>query len=75
MLKMDRARSDWAPGGGDQVSNNPLPSPNPTRRMHILIVTNYFAPEAGAAAVRLTRLAKKLHRRGHQITVRLGEHP
>jgi colanic acid biosynthesis glycosyl transferase WcaI len=37
--------------------------------MHILIVTNYFAPEAGAAAVRLTRLAKKLQQRGHQITV------
>jgi glycosyltransferase involved in cell wall biosynthesis len=37
--------------------------------MHILIVTNYFAPESGAAAVRLTRLAKKLQQRGHQITV------
>lgn len=37
--------------------------------MQILMVTNYFAPEGGAAAVRLTRLAKKLHRRGHQVTV------
>jgi glycosyltransferase involved in cell wall biosynthesis len=34
-----------------------------------LIVTNYFAPEAGAAAVRLTRLARHLHRRGHRVTV------
>lgn len=37
--------------------------------MQVLIVTNYFAPEAGAAAVRLTRLARKLHERGHRITV------
>lgn len=37
--------------------------------MHILIVTNYFAPEGGAAAVRLTRLAQRLHGRGHKITV------
>jgi hypothetical protein len=37
--------------------------------MHVLIVTNYFAPEGGAAAVRLTRLARKLQQRGHRITV------
>jgi colanic acid biosynthesis glycosyl transferase WcaI len=37
--------------------------------MHILLVTNYFAPEGGAAAVRLTRLAKGLHQRGHEVTV------
>jgi glycosyltransferase involved in cell wall biosynthesis len=37
--------------------------------MHVLIVTNYFAPEGGAAAVRLTRLARQLRRRGHQVTV------
>lgn len=37
--------------------------------MHVLLVSNYFAPEGGAAAVRLTRLAKQLSRRGHQITV------
>lgn len=37
--------------------------------MHVLIVTNYFAPESGAAAVRLTRLGRELHRRGHQVTV------
>jgi colanic acid biosynthesis glycosyl transferase WcaI len=37
--------------------------------MHVLLVSNYFAPEGGAAAVRLTRLARQLHRRGHRITV------
>lgn len=37
--------------------------------MHVLIVTNYFAPEGGAAAVRLTRLAKQLVARGHEVTV------
>jgi colanic acid biosynthesis glycosyl transferase WcaI len=37
--------------------------------MRILIVTNYFAPEAGAAAVRLTRLARRLREWGHEITV------
>lgn len=37
--------------------------------MHVLIVTNYFAPEGGAAAVRLTRLAKQLAARGHEVTV------
>ena len=33
------------------------------------MVTNYFAPEGGAAAVRLTRLARQLQRRGHEVTV------
>ncbi len=37
--------------------------------MHILLVSNYFEPDSGAAAVRLTRLVKILHQRGHQITV------
>jgi colanic acid biosynthesis glycosyl transferase WcaI len=37
--------------------------------MHILIVTTYFEPDQGAASIILTRLAKKLHARGHQITV------
>jgi glycosyltransferase involved in cell wall biosynthesis len=37
--------------------------------MHILLVTNYFAPESGAAAVRLTRLARLLAARGHRVTV------
>lgn len=37
--------------------------------MHILLVSNYFEPDSGAAAVRLTRLVKILHDRGHQITV------
>ena len=37
--------------------------------MRILLVTNYFEPDSGAAAVRLTRLAKILQQRGHQITV------
>lgn len=37
--------------------------------MHILIVTHYFEPDSGAAAVRLSRLARLLQARGHQITV------
>jgi glycosyltransferase involved in cell wall biosynthesis len=37
--------------------------------MHILFVTHYYEPDSGAAANRITRLAKLLHERGHQITV------
>ncbi len=37
--------------------------------MHIWLITHYFEPDSGAAAVRLTRLAKLLHARGHQVTV------
>lgn len=37
--------------------------------MNILFVTHYYEPDSGAAANRLTRLAKQLHKRGHQITV------
>ncbi|NDJ86449.1 MAG: glycosyltransferase family 4 protein [Chloroflexi bacterium] len=37
--------------------------------MRILLVTNYFEPETGAAASRLTRLAYALHERGHDVTV------
>lgn len=36
---------------------------------HILIITNYFAPDAGAAAVRLTRLSHTLQQLGHRVTV------
>jgi colanic acid biosynthesis glycosyl transferase WcaI len=37
--------------------------------MHLLLVTTYYEPDSGAAAVRLSRLAKALVRRGHQVTV------
>jgi len=37
--------------------------------MNILIVTNYFTPDSGAAAIRLTRLATLLHQEGHHITI------
>lgn len=37
--------------------------------MHILLMTHYFEPDAGAAAVRLSRLAKLLAARGHRLTV------
>ncbi|MBI5666862.1 MAG: glycosyltransferase family 4 protein [Chloroflexi bacterium] len=37
--------------------------------MRILLVTSYYEPDQGAAAIILTRLAKKLHQRGHQVTV------
>lgn len=37
--------------------------------MHILIVTTYFEPDSGAAAVRLSRLARILAQRGHTVTV------
>ena len=37
--------------------------------MNILIVTTYFEPNQGATSVLLSRLARQLHERGHQITV------
>lgn len=37
--------------------------------MRILFVTNYFEPDSGAAAIRLTRLARLLHQHGHEVTV------
>ncbi len=37
--------------------------------MRILLVTTYFEPDSGAAAVRLSRLAKQLAERGHAVTV------
>ncbi len=37
--------------------------------MHILFITTYFEPDSGAAAVRLSRLARGLLARGHTITV------
>lgn len=37
--------------------------------MRILLVTNYFEPDQGAAAIILTRLAKRLRARGHEVTV------
>lgn len=37
--------------------------------MRILLVTHYFEPDSGAAAVRLSRLAHILQERGHSITV------
>jgi len=37
--------------------------------MHILLITHYFAPDSGAAANRLTRLAHMLHEQGHDVTV------
>ncbi|GEM_PF-649445 len=37
--------------------------------MKILFITHYYEPDSGAAANRLTRLAKQLHQRGHEVTV------
>lgn len=37
--------------------------------MHILMVTNYFEPDQGAASIILSRLARKMQQRGHQVTV------
>ncbi len=37
--------------------------------MHILFITHYYAPDGGAAANRLTRLAQLLAQRGHRVTV------
>jgi glycosyltransferase involved in cell wall biosynthesis len=37
--------------------------------MRILFITHYFEPDSGAAAVRLSRLARLLLQRGHQVTV------
>ena len=37
--------------------------------MRILFIAHYFEPDSGAAPNRLTRLAKQLEKRGHDITV------
>jgi len=37
--------------------------------MQILFITHYYAPDSGAAANRLTRLATMLAQRGHEVTV------
>lgn len=37
--------------------------------MHILLLTTYFEPDSGAAAVRLSRLARLLQAQGHTVTV------
>lgn len=37
--------------------------------MHVLMITSFFEPDSGAAAARLTRLAKMLVQRGHRVTV------
>ncbi len=37
--------------------------------MRILFITHYYAPDSGAAANRLTRLAAGLAARGHEVTV------
>ncbi len=37
--------------------------------MHVLFITHYFAPDGGAAANRLTRLATLLAQRGDTVTV------
>ncbi|GAB1421472.1 glycosyltransferase family 4 protein [Anaerolineales bacterium] len=37
--------------------------------MHILLITHYYEPDAGVAAIRLSRLAKRLVKRGHRVTV------
>ncbi|AET70704.1 glycosyltransferase [Desulfosporosinus orientis DSM 765] len=37
--------------------------------MRILMLTQYFPPESGAAQVRLKEVAKGLQRNGHQVTV------
>ena len=37
--------------------------------MHILFVTQYFLPEMGASAIRLSYQGKSFLERGHQVTV------
>jgi colanic acid biosynthesis glycosyl transferase WcaI len=37
--------------------------------LRILFITYYYEPDLGAAAVRLSRLAKLLQQRGHEVTV------
>lgn len=37
--------------------------------MHILFITTYFEPDSGAAAVRLSRLARGLSARGHTVAI------
>jgi glycosyltransferase involved in cell wall biosynthesis len=40
--------------------------------MHILILTQFYPPEFGAAAIRLSRLARLLARDGNRVTVLTG---
>lgn len=40
--------------------------------MHIMLLTQFYAPEFGAAAVRLERLARLLAADGHDVTVLTG---
>lgn len=37
--------------------------------MKVLIVTNYFEPDQGAASIIMTRLARKLQQRGLEVTI------
>ena len=46
-----------------------VPAPEKRRPLRIVLFTHYFAPEVGAAANRLTRLARMLQARGHQVQV------
>jgi colanic acid biosynthesis glycosyl transferase WcaI len=43
-----------------------------SQTMHILVLTQYFHPEFGAAAIRLKRLTAHFVRAGHRVTVLTG---
>ncbi len=43
--------------------------PSRPRPLHVAILTQYYAPEVGAAQVRLGALAEAFTARGHQVTV------
>lgn len=47
----------------------PLPMSTDASEKRILIVSHYFHPDSGAAAIRLSRLARILSQRGHQVRV------
>jgi len=71
------ASATVAPGKALEIDGLLSPGPASTRPeirsagrpLNIAILTQYYAPEVGAAPIRLTALAEAFRARGHQVTV------
>ena len=57
--------------------DSPHLTPDPSFRMRVLFLTQYFPPETGAAPARALHLARALRRAGHEVRVVTGlpNHP